>query len=97
MIGWRWPPGGGGSCDCPARYLASRAVLVAAVMLAACAVAFGVWATLTKNSGTFGRQTGLTGVYSLVLAVVVAATAMIGWAVRRRSLGSSPASNKGAV
>jgi hypothetical protein len=65
--------------------------------LAACAVAFGVWATLTKNSATFGRQTGLAGVYSLVLAVVVTAFAMIGWAARRGSQGSSPASNKGTV
>jgi tetratricopeptide (TPR) repeat protein len=57
--------------------------LVAAAALVACAAGFGVWATLTKNSATFGRQTGLAGVYSLVLAVVVAAVAMAGWAARR--------------
>jgi len=58
--------------------VASGAVLVA------CAVGFGVWATLTKDSAAFGRQTGLAGVYSLALAAVVAAVAMTGWAARRR-------------
>ena len=57
---------------------------MAAAVLVACAVGFGVWATFTKDSAAFGRQTGLAGVYSLVLAVVVAAVAMIGWAARRR-------------
>jgi len=52
-------------------------------VLVACAVGFGIWATLTKNSAAFGRQTGLAGIYSLVLAVVVSAVAMTGWAVRR--------------
>src|SRR5512142_511862 len=56
---------------------------MAAAVLVACAVGFGIWATLTKNSAAFGRQTGLAGIYSLVLAVVVAAVAMIGWAARR--------------
>ena len=59
-------------------------MLAAAAVLVACAVGFGIWATLTKDSAAFGRQTGLAGVYSLVLAAVVAAGAMIGWAARRQ-------------
>jgi hypothetical protein len=59
--------------------LASGAVLAVAAVLAACAVGFGIWATLTKNSAAFG----LAGVYSLVLAAVVAGMAMIGWVVGR--------------
>ncbi len=74
-----------------ARYLASRAVLAAAVVLVLCAVGFGVWATLTRNSAAFGRQTGLAGVYSLVLAVVVAAVAMLSWASRRPPPAGAPA------
>ncbi len=66
-----------------ARRVASGAVRAAATVLVACAVGFGIWATLTKNSAAFGRQTGLAGIYSLVLAVVVSAVAMTGWAVRR--------------
>jgi len=73
-----------------ARYLASRAVLAAAVVLVAGAVGFGIWATLTRNSAAFGRQTGLAGIYSLVLAVVVAAVAMLGWAAQRQSPASPP-------
>ena len=73
--------------------MAAGAVLVAAAVLVACAVGFGIWATLTKNSAAFGRQTGLAGIYSLVLAVVVAAVAMIGWAARRdhQALRADPA------
>ena len=65
------------------RRLTSGVVLAAAMVLAVCAVGFGVWATLTKNSAAFGRQTGLAGIYSLALAAVVTAVAMIGWAARR--------------
>ena len=75
------------------RRVAAGAVLVAAAVLVACAVGFGIWATLTKNSAAFGRQTGLAGIYSLVLAVLVAAVAMIGWAARRdhQALPADPA------
>jgi tetratricopeptide (TPR) repeat protein len=77
-----------------AKHIVSGAVLVAAAVLVACAVAFGVWATVTKNSVALGRQTGLAGVYSLVLAMAVAAVAMVGWTARRRKLKApaSPAS-----
>jgi hypothetical protein len=88
---WRFG-GGGGFLRVPGvRRAASGAVLVAAAGLVACAVGFGIWATLTKNSAAFGRQTGLAGVYSLVLAAVIAAVAMTGWASRRSHLPLAPA------
>lgn len=59
------------------------ATILLAAALASCAVAFGIWATLTKNSALFGRQTALAGIYSVVLAAVIAAAAMMGWAWHR--------------
>lgn len=59
------------------------AVVVLAAALLTCAVTFGIWATFTKNSALFGKQTALAGIYSLVLAAIVAAVAMTGWALRR--------------
>ena len=64
------------------------AVIALASILAAAAVGFGVWATVTGTSALFGRQTALAGVYSLVLAAVVAAAGMITWA--RRVRGTLP-------
>jgi hypothetical protein len=61
----------------------ATAVVSLATVLAACAVGFGVWATLTRNSALFGRQTALAGIYSLVLAAVATAVGMIAWALRR--------------
>ena len=55
------------------------AVAVFAVVLVAAAVVFGVWATVTGSSAAFGRLTGLAGVFSLVLAVAVAAVGMLAW------------------
>lgn len=59
------------------------AVVVLATALLICALTFGIWATFTKNSALFGRQTALAGIYSLVLAAIVAAVAMTGWGLRR--------------
>ncbi len=59
------------------------AVGLLAAALLICAVAFGIWATFTKDSSLFGKQTALAGIYSFVLAVIVAAVAMTGWALRR--------------
>src|SRR5262245_48758459 len=60
------------------------AVVVLASVLAAAAVGFGAWATVTRDSALFGRQTALAEVYSLVLAAVAAAVAMLAWAHRSR-------------
>jgi hypothetical protein len=69
--------------------------VVAAVLLTAVlgvgALAFGIWATLTKNSALLGRQTALAGIYSLVLAALIAAAALVGWARQHvRSHSSAP-------
>jgi len=56
------------------------AAISLAAGLGAGALGFGIWATLTKNSALFGRQTALAGIYSLVLAALVAAVAVLGWA-----------------
>jgi hypothetical protein len=64
----------------------SGVVLVTAAVLVACAAGFGVWATLTLSPAAFG----LAGVYALVLAVVVAAVPLAGWALRRGRQGSLP-------
>lgn len=61
----------------------SWAVLVVSVVLAAAAIGFGIWATVTQNSALFGRQTGLAGIYSLVLAAVVVAVPMAQWGIKR--------------
>jgi FtsK/SpoIIIE family len=61
----------------------SWAVLVVSGVLAAAAIGFGIWATVTQNSALFGRQTGLAGIYSLVLAAVVVAVPMAQWGIRR--------------
>jgi uncharacterized membrane protein len=53
------------------------AVGILAVVLVVAAVAFGIWATVVGNSAVFGRLTGLPGVFSLVLAVVITGTGMI--------------------
>jgi uncharacterized membrane protein len=53
------------------------AVGILAVVLVVAAVAFGIWATVVGNSAVFGRLTGLSGVFSLVLAVVITGTGMI--------------------
>jgi hypothetical protein len=66
----------------PARRLGRVAVAAFAVVLAAAGVTFGVWATVTGSSAVFGRLTGLAGVFSLVLAVAVAAVGMLAWARR---------------
>jgi hypothetical protein len=64
--------------------------------LVVAAVVFGVWATITANPAVFGRLTGLAGVFSLVLAVAIAAVGMIAWA--RRSPGTQLlASNAAAI
>ena len=58
------------------------AVVVLAALLAAGAVGFGVWATVTGNSAVFGHLTALAGVFSLVLAAMIAAVGMVAWAWR---------------
>jgi hypothetical protein len=67
------------------------AVLIFAVVLAAGAVGFGIWTTVTRNPALFGRQAALAGVYSLVLAAVIAAVAMITWARRFQAIQGAPA------
>jgi hypothetical protein len=61
-------------------------VVVFAVVLVAAAAVFGVWATVTGSSAVFGRLTGLAEVFSLVLAVTVAAAGLLAWA--RRAAGA---------
>ncbi len=80
--------GGGGLSGSSSRGLPSRvAVTVLAVVVAAAGVAFGVWATATGNSALFGRLTALAGVFSFVLAAVIAAVGMAAWARRPRDAG----------
>jgi hypothetical protein len=64
------------------RRLGQVAVAVFAMLLIAAALVFGVWATVTGSSAVFGRLTGLAGVFSLVLAALIASVAMIRWARR---------------
>ncbi len=59
------------------------------------AVTFGAWATVTGSSAVFGRLTGLAGVFSLVLAVAVAAAGMLAWA--RRPAGRHLSASGAAV
>ena len=78
----------------PVRRLGQVAVAVFAVVLVAAAAVFGVWATITGSPTMFGRLTGLAGVFTLVLAVVVAAVGMLAWVRRsadRQRLAPSPA------
>jgi len=60
--------------------LALAVVTAAAFVLAAAALTFGIWATLTKNAELFGRQTALSGILSFVLAAIAAAVGMLIWA-----------------
>ena len=60
--------------------LGQLAVIVLAVVVSAVALWFGVWATVTRSSAVFGRLTGLAGVFSLVLAAVIASVSMVSWA-----------------
>jgi tetratricopeptide (TPR) repeat protein len=65
------------------------AVRIFAGVLFLIALAFGIWATVTGNSVLFGRLTALAGVFSLVLAVAIAASSMIAWTVQRRNSASA--------
>ncbi len=70
------------------RWLGPVAGVVLASVLALAAVGFGVWATVTRNPAVFGRQTALAGVYSLVLAAIIAAAGMFAWVRRARGTQS---------
>ncbi len=63
--------------------LSRQAVLLAwrvlATGIAAVAIAFAVWATITKKAAPFGRQVGLASVYSFALAALLAAAGLIRW------------------
>jgi hypothetical protein len=59
------------------------AIVVTATALAAIAMGFGIWATFTMNPVLLQREAALAGIYSLVLAALTAALAVIAWALRR--------------
>jgi len=73
------------------RRLAQLAVTVFAVVLIVAGVAFGFWATITRDTAVFGRLTGLAGVLSFVLTLVAVAAGMLVRA-RRKSLNPVPPS-----
>jgi tetratricopeptide (TPR) repeat protein len=79
----------------PGHRTTRAAVIALAAALAACALSFGIWASLTHNSALLGRQTDLAGIYSLVLAVILAAVSMIVWARRPATAAPLPAADTG--
>lgn len=78
-----------------ARRLGTAGVLAAAALLSISAIGFGVWATLTNESALFGRQSGLAGIYSLVLAALVAAVPLAVWGIRQGRMERSTAPEAG--
>jgi hypothetical protein len=74
--------------------LGSASVAIIALFLSVASVGFGIWATVTRNSALFGRLTGLAGVFSLVLAALIAATGMIVWS--RRALSQGDVNRRGS-
>ncbi len=64
------------------RRLSQVAVAVLALVVVVAGVAFGIWATMARNSAVFGRLTRLTGVFSLGLAAAIAVACAIVWASR---------------